>query len=285
MEAIPVITPESPMEALDSCAEIIQRDGRGACIRVATFHWSKERTEAEFASMVAGILDRLGIRSNQVDLVIDAGDVKAEWKAAEFAYVQTILKVLPWAKDWRSVALVSCGFPSSLAGLDNDGLHLLDRYDWALWRALLSGERPFARAPLFGDYGINHPSQGNSSSSVPLPTVAQIRYTSDDSWVCFKGELIGDMVRYHQLVKSGCGNRQFVALAKRLVKHPAFRGKDFSQGDGDIAAIANDHHSPEDPRGWRRIGTNHHITFVVKQLERLDDSSGMTGPMPGGLQG
>jgi hypothetical protein len=141
-----------------------------------------------------------------------------------------------------------------------------------MWKSIASGEYPVTRLPLFGDYGINHPSQGNAVASGPRPTVAQIRYTAEDSWICIKGTYINDIVKVGHLVRSGCGYGQYAEMARTLVKNPAFKGKEFSQGDRDILAIAEKRKNPGVPMIWRGIGANHHITFAVKQIWQIGDA-------------
>lgn len=94
---------------------------------------------------------------------------------------------------------------------------------------------------------------------------ASIRYTTDDHWLVMRGEGL--------LNKDGAGHAQYPANAQMLMERPEFCGRDFSFGDNYIYERPVKIDQPGIPRNWVTVGVNHHLTFVVRQIERLFELS------------
>ncbi|RZM22580.1 MAG: hypothetical protein EOO88_28965, partial [Pedobacter sp.] len=115
-----------------------------------------------------------------------------------------------------------------------------------------------ARQFVFGDYGIVHPEKPEIDPKIMRAT-AKIRYTMEDCWLVIKGEGLHKGDRY----------KQYFSLAEILASDPIFEGPDFSWGDDHVVNCSNRNTTTGNPTTWVKVDTNHHITFVVRQLNRI----------------
>ncbi|ACL67086.1 conserved hypothetical protein [Anaeromyxobacter dehalogenans 2CP-1] len=246
--AIPVISTGATQDILQAAAGIHKKDRRGVCLR--------EGLDAvmapAFPVAVSKALLATGVTQKTADVVIDMQDVSANKTTVNAALAASAIGKVPNLKAWRTFTIVATAFPLNLSGIA-PGVHTLPRAEWALWKAL--GSLP--RRPTYGDYAVAHWDLQELDPRVILIS-ASIRYTSDDEWVIFRGRNVKNY-----------GFGQFTALSKLVVKHPAYCGSAFSAGDDYIAACASGTVGSGNHETWRRVATNHHITFVVDQLSKL----------------
>jgi hypothetical protein len=163
---------------------------------------------------------------------------------------------IPLLDEWNTVTIVGGSFPKDLQEFPV-GEHLLPRTEWDYWKQLVRGR--LVRTPTFGDYATLHPYL-----QTPFPGMnvsASIRYTTDDHWLVMRGEGL--------LNKDGAGHAQYPANAQMLIERPEFCGRDFSFGDNYIYERPVKSDQPGIPMNWVTVGVNHHLTFVVRQIERL----------------
>lgn len=113
----------------------------------------------------------------------------------------------------------------------------------------------------FGDYGVQSLDALTSYNPLTMQTSAQLRYTVSNSWFVARGSST-----------RRSGFHQVHALAKQIVAHPEFAGRDFSKGDTWIANCAVQATSTGNATTWRTATTNHHIVFVLSQLATLRGS-------------
>jgi hypothetical protein len=83
-------------------------------------------------------------------------------------------------------------------------------------------------------------------------------YTAQDDWLIVKGR----NVRQY-------GFDQYFELCRALVGRPEYYGRDFSWGDNFIAQCATRELGPGNATTWRKVGTNHHLTVVVRALANM----------------
>ncbi|HLZ43033.1 MAG TPA: hypothetical protein VKQ11_18845, partial [Candidatus Sulfotelmatobacter sp.] len=175
---------------------------------------------------------------------------------------RSVFSMIPNKEGWRRLILVGASFPEDLSDVDAANPTKLPRREWALWRTLQ--KRPSAlprRDMIFGDYAIANPVPRDLDPRVMLMS-ASIRYTTHTNWLILKGR----NVRQY-------GFEQYFDLCKELVDRPEYNGPDFSWGDLYISDCAAEVQGPGNATTWRKVGTNHHITLVAKQLaNQLHDS-------------
>ncbi len=97
---------------------------------------------------------------------------------------------------------------------------------------------------------------------------ASIRYTTDEHWVVARGRNIQQY-----------GSSQYRDLSQRLTNMPdVFNGAEFSAGDRYMKDCADGTEGFGNPMTWRWVGTNHHLTFVVRQLAKTFEVSATPEP-------
>lgn len=125
---------------------------------------------------------------------------------------------------------------------------------------------PPGRSLAFGDYAIANPVY------VPVNYTgsANIRYTITNEWLIYRGRTLKGPVYG--------GYNQFRVLAQQLSQDQAFCGAGFSWGDAEIVARGQGQNGPGNATTWRAVGTNHHITFVARELASWRVPSGGAAP-------
>ncbi len=249
--AVPVVSTDCTPDDLRAVA------GAAAGLGVAVRAPIGNVVKPSFPSVLMRTLKTLGVSPGQVDFVLDVREVGEDNREAMAVAVEAALTRLPATSEWRSLTVAAAAFPVNLTGM-KPGLHMLPRADWTMWTSL-SG---LPRQPDFGDYAIAHPDLPNLDMR-KVKVSASIRYTAPDSFVVARGRVVTDD-------RHG-GYAQFITLSGDLVNHRAFAGPSFSWGDDYIVTCADG-----GPSGnlttWRQVGTNHHITMVVKQLAKWSGS-------------
>lgn len=169
----------------------------------------------------------------------------------------TLIKVLPYLSDWRSLTVAAGSFPADLGyPMLAHNTYQLPRHEWKKYKAeVLNGHVVDGLIPRFGDFTIQHPAY---AEPVSFPNVSRsIRYTCNDYWLVFRGEAPGD---------GRLGNVQYPAQAELLISKNEYCGADFCFADEFIMKKSTDEKCPGGPAQWLMAGINHHITFTVYQL-------------------
>ncbi len=84
---------------------------------------------------------------------------------------------------------------------------------------------------------------------------ASVRYTHDTYWLVPKGRNLREY-----------GFDQFHGVCRALVQRVEYAGPQFSWGDQYIDDCAAERVGPGNLTTWRKVGTSHHLAFVVRQL-------------------
>lgn len=201
----------------------------------------------------------LGIPMNRIDVVIDLNSsLDADNIQSSALIAVGGINNLPHLQEYRSITLAAGSFPPDLSDIQV-GIALIPRLGWGLWLNLktMTG---LNRPVIYGDYGIQHPEYARIETRFPSFT-ASIRYTTDDHFLVFRGKV----ARVH-------GYEQYGEHCRVLIERPDYSGQAFSEGDADIWKYAHGQVTNANgvtngsPEVWRRVGTNHHITKVVRQL-------------------
>ena len=164
---------------------------------------------------------------------------------------------VPQLIAWRTLTLAAGAFPSDLSRCAPGSMNEIARTDWRVWRGVRAGLAGLPRTPLFGDYAVAHPDPSEVDPRV-MTRSASIRYTADDKWLVPKGR----SVKKH-------GSGQYQALCQQLVADTRFSGPSFSSGDRHIDNCGTGTVGTGNATTWRQMPTNHHLTFVVTQLQKI----------------
>jgi hypothetical protein len=254
---IPIVHGGSDASYRTAARQLVTRHAAGAAVRLIPAHW----LAANVRRVLDALLADLGVVPADVDLMLDAGAI-ADDAALDLdrGLLQQVLPTLPYLDDWRRIVVLSGAFPASLRDVPVQQLRRLPRLDWRLWLSV----RAFARQLSYGDYAVaNAETVEELARPAVIPRYAQLRYTSDDTFVVGRG---GDLNRL--------GDAEMYALCSRLTRAAEWEGRSFSSGDEWIDDRAQGSGNAGNYTTWRRVGTVHHITKVAAQLANLAGSSG-----------
>lgn len=255
MKVIPVTGTGRDAEYQESVKSAVHADGRGVCIRL-------ENDDFEDPTGLTVQLDQLlqflQEDKDQVDLVLDFKEVSRRQTGLLLISAANLISSLPDVQKWRTLTLAASSFPQDLSGVGPDSEELIQRAGWAVWRALFQKGEKIRRLPRFGDYGVNHPEPVEIDPRI-MRMSANLRYTLEEEWLVLKGRNVRDF-----------GYDQFNGLCRVLSQRRDYSGPAFSWGDNYISLCAGDQIGPGNASIWRKIGTSHHLSFVVSQLSKID---------------
>ncbi|MGD0967772.1 MAG: hypothetical protein ABR949_05745 [Candidatus Aquilonibacter sp.] len=195
------------------------------------------------------LLDALRIKTQRVDLVIDAGKIDEQNICDVLPAITAFHLAMAGATRWRSVILTSNGFPKSISALEFNIKHRLKRWDLVLWKRHRHALRDTAcdQLPIYSDCGMVHVSIAEGGK-IPQPNM---RYTLERDWLVYRRE------HDEAAMRVVCG---------AVTEEDSFRGDTFSEGDAWIKGCADGKQRQSYAQTWLRAGWQHHIAFVVAQL-------------------
>ncbi len=259
VRAVPVLSRTSPQQYLTAAGSHSFEAQLGVCFRLRVEDFAEDiDLEFEIRRMAenAG-----GILFTDADLIIDLRDVGSEANRAVLE-ARSIFSMIPYKEQWRNVVLAASSFPEDLSDVDASTFSTLPRREWDLWNTLQRRPNLLPRREMmFADYAISHPTPTEIDPRT-MRMSANIRYTAAESWLVVKGR----NVRQY-------GFDQYFELCKKLVDRQEYCGNEFSWGDRYIFDCAQGIEGPGNATTWRKVGTNHHLTLVVKQLSNLYPAS------------
>ena len=226
--------------------------------RVALRISEDELLEGELEANIQFFMEAFGAEAKAVDIIIDFQSISRRKAKSHARAVVQMLEELPFRGEWHSVIVAGTNFPDTLQGYET-GVSSLERTNWLAWLEILTlAKKQKLPLPQFADYGI---------SGVVLPPdfqpymamSANIRYTVKEDWLILRGKS----------VRGPLGYEQFHKLCEILCDLKEYRGKDFSWGDAQIEKCAKREVGPGNAMTWRKVGTSHHIAFVLEQLANL----------------
>ncbi len=252
VKAIPVVSRASSPKYLAAAGNYAESSGLGVCVRLLV----EDFEEDDIAGEIARLLQRCGVTEAGSDFVIDLEDLGSE--AGRAALVARSIFSMVKLNEWRRVVLTAASFPEDLSDVDAKTSTTLPRREWELWKTLQRRPNLLARRDMiFGDYAIAHPMPKEIDPRT-MRMSASIRYTTPDSWLVLKGR----NVRQY-------GFDQYFELCKALIKRPEYCGRQYCWADNYIADCASGTTGPGNATTWRKVGTNHHLTLVVREIANL----------------
>ena len=248
--AIPVTGISRVTEYQQAVIEIIENDKLGVCLRLT----SRDLDDDDLEDKIEDLLSSLKVQFDQVDLVLDIESISSEQIGLQARAIRSYLTDLPNIREWRSLILSCSSFPETLGAFERNTTSATTRAEWLIWASLAGGRSRIARLPTFSDYTVVHPEPFEMDPRF-MQMGAKIKYTYEEEWLIVKGESIKRK-----------GAEQTHRLCRRLVESPEYSGRDYSWGDEYINSCALKETGPGNQTTWVRVGVNHHITFVVRQL-------------------
>jgi hypothetical protein len=256
IKTIPATSPRRDQAYQTAVADAIRKDRRGVCVRLG----NNEMFSGDLTTIIKGLLVNLNVDPQDVDLVLDLGVLTPDDGPRSASAILGMLLTLPEAEKWRTLTCAGTAFPEDMRKL-KAGMHKLPRAEWHVWKLLLAAKAKLPRLPMFGDYAIAHPDLSEIDPRM-MTMSANIRYTIDSEWLILRGK---SLEKY--------GSTQFNEFCAALVGTPEFSGANFSAGDYYISRCAVGSAGPGNATTWRKVATNHHITFVSRQLASVTAAS------------
>ena len=232
---------------------------RGLAIRLTR----PEFEEGDLNIKIEAFLEKHHVAAHDIDLIVDLGAVDEMIPAGVESLTNAFLDDVPDHASWRTFTVSACAFPISMGGVERHSHQFVERADWIAWRNNLHGRRgQLARLPSFGDCAIQHLQGVEGFDPRTMQVSASIRYAREQDWLLIKGES----------TRSRLSSLQFQELATRLVyghlKH-CFSGPDHCSGCQSMKEAADGAPRYGSAESWRRLGTIHHLSWVMQQLGSL----------------
>jgi hypothetical protein len=254
LSLIPVTGIARDSEYQSAVRTVLNIHNQGACLRLAL----EDVKRPTLAEDINSLLSFLTLSPELVDLIVDFKIVDGS-----IPKFNTLCKLIPSINRWRNFIVASGAFPENLSGLQKNDIHRIERTDWTSWRDQTVAAPSITRKPIYSDYAIQHAlylgRKGRAHYS------ASIRYTAGDYWIIMRGE---DVFK-----RDGPGFKQWPAQAILLCDLPEYSKETFSEGDKYIRQMSLQRKQTGNIVTWLRAGFNHHMTFVVRQLASLLDTS------------
>ncbi len=225
---------------------------------------TREEFEAGgLATNLRAFMNRHSLAPEEIDLIIDLGPVDNMVTDGVVALTNAFLADVPDHPRWRTFTVSACAFPLSMGGIDRHSHQFVERADWLAWRNNLHSQRDtLPRLPTFSDCVIQHPRGVEGFNPRMMQVSASVRYTLVDRWLLLKGES----------TRITPPSTQFPDLATLLIYghlQPNIAGQDHCDGCASMKASADGASGLGSAEVWRRLGTIHHITTAVEQLDLL----------------
>ena len=255
VNAVPVVSRSSSVDYLAKCGAHSATSGAGICVRLYVEDFEED---IDLDSEVDRIRTGLG-NGNEVpvDLVIDLEDLGRDASRAVLV-ARSVFSMIPKKDEWRHIILAAASFPEDLSDVNAATVTTLPRHEWDLWKTLQRRPSILPRRELiFGDYAISNPISKELDPRT-MRMSANIRYTARESWLVVKGR----NVRQY-------GFDQYFDLCKVLIERPEYCGQDYSWGDEYISECASHSKGPGNATTWRKVGVNHHMTLMVREIANL----------------
>lgn len=252
LHLVPVVSINSPSCLLKNIRSVVRKLECGAAIRIVGDDFDNPLLDVDIVENLCE--KRLGLTPEQVDIVIDLGQIPTDGLAPLIVGMRNLLRMIP-PVPWRTISLVASSFPENLISIPSNGGKLIGRGEWKLWKGLVAPQL-LRREPNFGDYTIVHPDPFEMDPRI-MRSGAKIKYTTEDDWLIIKGR---------GLKNNGFG--QFRDLAQQLMELKYYCGADFSWGDNFIKECAEGTESTGSLMTWVKVGVNHHVEFVASQLSK-----------------
>lgn len=254
-----VFTPVTGISRTADVYAALNHRAHGLAVRLTR----SEFESGDLASRINDFLERHEIAASEIDLIIDIGAVENLISAGVEALTNAFLNDVPDHGSWRTFTVSACAFPMSMGGVERHSHEFVERTDWIAWRDDLHGRRgELARLPNFGDCAIQHSKGVEGFDPMTMQVSASIRYACDRHWLLVKGES----------TRSRPAIRQFPELATRLVYghlKDRFSGPAHCAGCRSMKEAADGKPGYGSAEAWRRLGTIHHVTRVVQDLDSL----------------
>lgn len=254
-----LFTPVTGISRTADVAAALAHQTNGLALRV---------TRAEFeagalAARISTFLTTHAVDPSTVDLIADLGPVEDLIAEGIMALTSAFLAEIPQQTQWRTLTVSGCAFPLSMGVVGKDSNIFVDRAEWVAWKSgLFANRTSLERLPTFSDCAIQHPIGVEGFNPLFMAASAAVRYARPEHWLLIKGvstKVIPPTDQFPQLA---------IGLAYGHLKH-LFYGASHCAGCASIKASADGVSGYGGPEAWRKIGTVHHLSVAMQEIETL----------------
>jgi hypothetical protein len=248
LQLIPTVGVNRSIDYLNAVSKLLAAGKISeACIRIETEDFNN------LNNLLNSLLTQLNRTANSCHLIIDLKEITS----SNISLLQTVLPVIVnntvSLSSWISITLAGTGFPENLSAVAASSYSSIPRTEFTLWHSLRT-TAALNRNMQYGDYCIAHPLIADIDPRL-MNMSGNLRYTTSNNFIIYKGTNVR---------KNGFS--QMRVLCQHLVNSTYFCGKNLSWGDSYIEDCSNGNSSTGNAETWRRVGTNHHLEFIVSQF-------------------
>lgn len=235
--------------------DVVVTQGQGFCFRVDIDDLD-DQAEDTWAQILERTAD-FGLKSDNIDLMIDLRDVGEEDIGNLKEVVLDFLELVPSGSPYRSVIVAGSSALKTVGDMPKDGIGQINRNELHLW-SRLRRDLDTNIDLRFADYGVVHPDFSDQGPNKYMN--AKIRYTNGGRITYFRGHGLRHPVKdYHQY--------HHIAAQVRDSSH--YCGRSFSYGDWYIDMVADGNLSHGSPGTWVLADMNHHLEYTARHMPRL----------------
>ncbi len=248
VNVIPVIRINDSDEVLGKHKALLEETTEIA-VRVTGRYFSPKNFDTE----IKRIQTVFEIDESNIRLILDHSYVDGDTVDMSALLATNLLNHIA-SDDYRSITIAAGSFVKDLSAIPADTVATLKRYEWQLWNELIDNE-DFSDLLSYSDYATRFPIYDDAGQS--FPGSSSIRYTGDDNYIIFRGQMPGNhpdgMGQYHEK----CG---------LIITNPNYDGASFSLADQQINECAGRLTTSGNPETWVKISTARHIEKLVSLL-------------------
>ncbi|MFE6195068.1 hypothetical protein [Streptomyces sp. NPDC057838] len=248
----PVTAPDLPASHQAVAVHSARKGGNGLGVRVRLPTTCKD----ELVERTATLLARTG-PAVRVDLLLDLQAVLPGRPDAAKEALRALDALVPLT-SWRTIVLLSGGFPEEVHRWGERDRGCADRTDWEAWHEIRASGRSYVEAVRYGDYAtlparnLARAADDNDRSRFGL-----LRYTTEHSFL---------LARFWAANRGETGATR--EAARWITESPDFRGEGASKGELWYRQCAR----TTGPKGtgnagtWNRVGNVQHVSYVIRCL-------------------
>jgi hypothetical protein len=234
------------------------RDDGQFCLRLDSSAIEDAAEPKHFQDTILDIIDELELDPACCSVLLDFADISMDTMSVEklLTLADNLIRQLQ-TFGFHHYAVAGCSLPTTinLAVSNRDFLGAVLRKEILVWQTLRLN---FPNVIVVsGDYGVRGPTTTEIRSKY---TNGKIRHTVKKQTIVVRGHPFSDDHNYDQMHQ----------LAAIIVKSKHFLGAGFSWGDSQILQCSQLARGLTDTSRWIAIDTNHHLTFVVQEVEEFE---------------
>ncbi|MCM2674070.1 beta family protein [Alkalicoccobacillus plakortidis] len=208
--------------------------------------------------LITSYLNKTRLSPENIDIILDYGYIRDKEIVQITNEIAGAITIIPFLNEWNSFSLITTSIPEDLSEIKTGETGTLNRCEWTIYKSII--KRNLTRHPNFGDYNIQNPEYKQLNPKF-IQQAAAIRYTTCENYLIVRGYSV-------RSEKHGKW-KQMQGLSEQIVNHDDYSGPNYSFGDEYIYKCHLGEVGTGNAMTWRTIGTNHHLTLVIKELSNF----------------